>query len=169
MPNSSWTIEPLGAAHQREDFDCGEPALNHYLKQYARQHQTLGVSRTFTARPHTSNEVIGFYSLAMAAVLSTDLPEKDSKKFPKFPVPMVRLARLAVDLRYQRQGLGEDLLFDALFNSLESMKTVGAAGVLVDAKHEKAKRFYEKFEFESFPKNHLVLWLPLKALKALFP
>jgi len=81
---------------------------------------------------------------------------------------VVRLARLAVDLRRQGQGLGEDLLIDALYRCLRVGEQVGILAVLVDAKHKHAKAFYSRYEFESLPDRPLQLWLPMIAVRRLF-
>ncbi|WP_238360958.1 hypothetical protein [Iningainema tapete] len=100
-------IELLGKQHERERFNCGNEALNQFLKQTARQHIQKGISRTFvlvnTEQPET---VIGFFTLTLCEVLVDKFPAKFLKKYP-YIVPGVKLARLAVDQAYQRQGIGE--------------------------------------------------------------
>jgi GNAT superfamily N-acetyltransferase len=82
---------------------------------------------------------------------------------------VARLARLAVNREFQGRGLGEDLLLDALNRVLRASGDIGIVAVLLDAKHEKAKRFYTRYEFESLPDQPLTLWLPMAALARLFP
>jgi len=86
---------------------------------------------------------------------------------PNFPLPIARLARLAVDHRVQGQRLGETLLMDALYRCYRLSEQIGMIGVVVDAKHERAKRFYQRYEFEEFPDHPLTLWLPVQAIKEL--
>ncbi len=168
MP-AEWRIEPLDRQHDRSRFDCGEPALNEYLIRYARQHQEAGIARTFVAVDCIENAgILGFYSLAASGIDKRNLPAQAAKRLPNFPIPVVRLARLAVDLCRQRQGLGEDLLIDALHRCLHVGEQVGILAVLVDAKHERAKAFYSRYEFDSLPDQPLKLWLPMTAVRRLF-
>jgi len=89
-------------------------------------------------------------------------------RLPNFPLPVARLARLAVDARYQRLGLGELLLMDALHRCLLLSEEIGMIGVVLDAKHKQAKAYYQRFEFEEFPDAPLTLWLPVGAIQKLF-
>jgi GNAT superfamily N-acetyltransferase len=159
-------IEPLQAHHERNRFACGEAALDEYLRRYARQHLEANVSRTYVASE--GERIAGYYSLAMTAIRKDRLPERHHKRFPNYPVPMVRLARLAVDRNDQGNGLGTLLLLDALHRCLNLSQAIGMAGVVVDAKHERAQAFYRRFEFECFPETPLTLWLPTGALRRLF-
>ncbi|MGH8737050.1 MAG: GNAT family N-acetyltransferase, partial [Burkholderiales bacterium] len=98
-----------------------------------------------------------------------NLSAQAAKRFPSFPIPVARLARLAVDREFQGRGLGEDLLLDGLNRVLRASDDIGIVAVLLDAKHEKAKRFYMRYEFESLPDQPLTLWLPMAAVARLFP
>jgi GNAT superfamily N-acetyltransferase len=159
-------IEALQNIHDRQRFDCGDSALNDYLRRYARQHADANISRTYVACE--AQRICGYYSLAMAAIKKQQLPNQYRKRFADYPVPMARLARLAVDVAYQGQGMGKLLLMDALYRCLELSRNIGMAGVIVDAKHEQALAFYQNFEFETFPDSVLTLWLPTAAIKKLF-
>jgi GNAT superfamily N-acetyltransferase len=168
MP-SDWCIEPLRRDHDRARFNCGEPALDEYLTRFARQNQESGVARTFVAVTDAEPSLIlGYYSLAVGAIDKANLPLAAARRFPNFPLPIARLARLAVDRRLQGKGLGEDLLLDALSRCLRVAEDVGIAAVLIDAKHERAKSFYARYEFDALPDQSLTLWLPLPALRKLF-
>lgn len=158
-------IEPLASHHHRRAFACGEAELDRYLHRFARQHATANLSRTYVAADDST--VLGFYSLAMAAILKDQLPAIYAARFPRFPLPVARLARLAVDLRYQKQGLGERLLMDALQRCVRLAEDIGMIGVIVDAKHERARDWYERYEFERFPDAPLTLWLPTGAITRL--
>lgn len=159
-------IESLHNSHDRRRFDCGNSALNDYLRRYARQHADANISRTYVACEE--QRICGYYSLAMAAIKKQQLPSQYHKRFADYPVPMARLARLAVDVGYQGQGIGKLLLLDALYRCLELSRNIGMAGVIVDAKHEQAQAFYQNFEFETFPDSALTLWLPTGAIQTLF-
>lgn len=168
MP-ADWRVETLQRDHDRARFACGEPALDDYLARFARQNQESGVARTFVA-VHDAEpaRILGYYSLTVGAIDKANLPPQASRRFPNFPLPIARLARLAVDRSQQGKGLGEDLLLDALSRCLRVAEEVGIAAVLIDANHERAKAFYSRYEFEALPDHPLTLWLPLPALRKLF-
>ena len=164
-----WRIEPLGREHERARFDCGEAALDEYLRRYARQNQDSGLARTFVAVGGAEpGRVLGYYSVAVGAIDRANLPVQAAKRFPGFPLPVARIARLAVDRAHQGQGLGEDLMMDGLRRSLRAAAEVGIVAVLIDAKHERARRFYARYDFESLPDQPLTLWLPMAAVRQLF-
>ena len=102
-----WEIGPVERLHNRHDFDCGVAALNEYLVHYARQHEDSGISRTFVAVDRREpSKILGYYSLAAGSIDRASLPLSEAKRFPKFPIPVGRLARLAVDPRARGLGLG---------------------------------------------------------------
>ena len=162
---SSVSIEPLAKKHDRRAFSCGVGELDEYLRRFARQHADANVSRTYVAVDDMA--IRGFYSLAMSGIRKENLPVKHASRFPNFPLPVARLARLAVDLRHQRQGLGELLLADALQRCLRLSAEIGMIGVIVDAKDERARGWYERYEFERLPDSPLTLWLPTAAIERL--
>jgi GNAT superfamily N-acetyltransferase len=165
----SWRVEPLARSHDRSRFSCGEPALDEYLLRYARQNHESGIAKTFVV--HGIDEprrVLGYYSLSAGAIDRANLPAQAARRFPNFPVPVARLGRLAVDRSFQGRGLGEDLLIDALRRVFAASGDIGIVAVVLDAKHEKAKRFYQRYEFESLPDQPLALWLPMAAVAKLF-
>lgn len=155
-------IEPLAPTHDRRAFSCGADALDEYLRRYARQHAEANVSRTYVAAD--GHLIRGFYSLAMSGIRRDNLPATHGNRFPNFPLPVARLARLAVDLRHQRQGFGDLLLADALQRCLRLSAEIGMIGVIVDAKDERARGWYERYEFERLPDSPLTLWLPTAAI-----
>lgn len=161
----SGDIEPLAAEHDRRHFSCGVESLDAYLRRYARQHAASNVSRTYVAA--NGAEIHGFYSLAMSAIRKENLPANYIGRFPNFPLPVARLARLAVAVNHQRQGLGELLLADALQRCLRLSVEIGMIGVIVDAKDEKARGWYERYEFERLTDSPLTLWLPTAAIEQL--
>ena len=165
IPVFSGSIEPLSSDHDRGAFSCGVDALDEYLRRFARQHAASNVSRTYVAADKA--EIRGFYSLAMSAIRKDNLPAKFSGRFPNFPLPVARLARLAVAVRYQRQGLGDLLLADALQRCLRLSTEIGMIGVIVEAKDERARGWYERYEFERLPDLPLTLWLPTAAIERL--
>jgi GNAT superfamily N-acetyltransferase len=159
------SIEALASTHDRRTFSCGVEALDEYLRRFARQHADANISRTYVAVEGLT--VRGFYSLAMSAIRKDNLPARHLNRFPNFPLPVARLARLAVEMRHQRQGLGELLLADALQRCLRLSVEIGMLGVIVDAKDDHARGWYERYEFERLPDSPLTLWLPATAIARL--
>jgi len=159
------SIEILARHHDRATFRCGDTELDDYLRRFARQHAKTKISRTYVAAD--GKRILGYYSMAMAGIRGEQLPVRYQTRFPRFPLPVARLARLAVDQRHQRQGLGELLLADALHRCLLLSEQIGMIGVIVDAKHERARVWYERYEFERFPDSPLTLWLPIAAISRL--
>lgn len=131
MIRCSHSVEHTTAAAS----DCGEPALNNYLGRHARQNQESGIARTFvTVGDEAPNRILGYYySLTASGIAKVSLPPGTAKRFPDY---RIRIARLAVDLGTQGQGLGEHLLMDALHRCLRAAREAGITAVLVDAKHE---------------------------------
>ncbi len=163
-----WTITPLNKTHNRKLFSCGESELDTYFRQYARQHHDAGINKTYCATPDGSaSQVIGFYSLSMGNLSPKGLPAALQKKFPRFPLPIARLTRLAVHTDYQKQGLGEDLLMHALTRCYCLSQEIGMIAIVIDAKHEQAKNFYLRYEFEQLPGQPLTLWLPVPVLETI--
>jgi GNAT superfamily N-acetyltransferase len=166
---ASWRIERLSRSHERRYFACGEATLDEYLARFARQNHESGIAKTFVAvEPDVPRRVIAYYSISAGAIDRENLPPRAAKRFPRFPVPVARLSRLAVDQGFQGEGLGEYLLMDALRRVLRASEDIGIVAVLLDAKHEKARRFYARYEFESLPDRPLTLWLPMVAIEKLF-
>ena len=136
-------------------FDCGEEHLNEYLKKYAKKNSDNNISKTYLL---IENEiVIGYVSLAAASLDFNELP-KDYEKLPKYPIPCLRIARLAIDKNYQGKHYGKELLAFALNQALIASLKIGIKFVVVDAK-EDAKEFYEKYGFKALSgdKNKYIL------------
>ncbi len=147
-----------------QQFDCGELELNSFLKNTALlfQRRHFGVTVTFVNKDDPSKRVIGFYTLCPACIQSHLL----SKKFltgPKpNPIPAFRICRLAVDQGFQGKGIGQILFIHALKKCLDQASQIGGSVIIIDAKHEKAKAFYERFGFISIPSNPLILIQTIK-------
>ena len=154
-------VLPLTGSHDRQGFDCGRQELNDWLRQVARQHQDKGLSKTYVAtREEAPSRICGYYALTLAELESRHLPQVWRKKLPR-RIPGVRLGRLAVDQRYQRKGLGEVLLVDALIRARRIHIEAGGIGLFVDALDEQAAGYYRRFGFVSAPDNRLLLFLPV--------
>lgn len=143
--------------HDRSAFDCGVPALNDYLKKYALQNQTKHAARTYVAT--RGNRIVGYYSLAYGSVSLEEAPQNVKSGLPRHPIPVILLARLAVDSTEQGHGLGAALLKDALLRTIQAAEIAGLRAMLVHAKDDAAKSFYEKFGFEPSPIDAYHLFL----------
>ena len=127
-----WTFCPISKKLSRENFDCGKEKLNLYLRQSARQHHEKGISKTFVALPKIESTIIaGYYSVCMAQISFISMPLTQTKGIPsEYPIPAMRITRLAVDKIFQGQGLGQELLMEALHRALRLSSEVAiyAAG-----------------------------------------
>ena len=145
--------------HDRNSFDCGVPVLDDYLKKYALQNQKKHAARTYVAT--RGNRVVGYYSLAYGSVSLEEVPQNVKSGLPRHPIPVILLARLAVDSTEKGQGLGAGLLKDALLRTVQAAEIAGLRAMVVHAKDDSAKRFYEKFGFEPSPIDGYHLFLRL--------
>lgn len=148
-----------------ERFDCGQPGLNQFLQRYALLNQRANSAQTYVCR--RDGAVVGFYSLAVGSVNPEAAAPRVMKGLARHPVPVMLLARLAVDLDHQRQGLGQALLKDALLRTAQAADIAGVRALMVHAKDEAARQWYESWEFEPSPTDPFHLFLMLKDLKAL--
>ncbi len=153
----------IGEDVRREDFDCGVEALNVYLQRYARQNHENNIARSFVAVDQ-ENRVLGYYSVASASIEFESLPEDHAKRLPKYPVPAVRIARLAVYCTRHGQGIGARLLVDALKRILAASADIGIKVVLVDAKNETARQYYRHYGFVDLRDVPMTLFLSVDTL-----
>lgn len=169
MPEASeWIFEPIRRDHARDSFDCGVAALNEFLKKFARQNEDLAIARTFVAVRTGDPLVRGYYTLRTGQVEIKDLPPEETKRFPRYPVPIIHLARLAVDKTAQGKRLGERLLLDALERALAVSRSAAAFAVEVIAIDDSARSFYLKYGFKELVDDRLHLYLPLGVIAKLF-
>jgi GNAT superfamily N-acetyltransferase len=160
-----WREEPIGRHHDRKGFDCGSPELNEYLERYARQNHESGGAKTFvTVPPAAPARVIGFYSISPGAIEFARVPAKLTKKLGRYDVPVFRLGRLAIDRSVQGQGLGGDLLLAAGERALAVAAEVGGVALAIDAKDERAARWYTRFGAVALLDDPLRLVLPLAVI-----
>ncbi len=155
---------PLEAQHDLSQFDCDVPALNNYLKKLALANQRNQSARTYVTT--RSECVVGYYTLATGAVRREETSERVAKGLAAHPVPVILLARLAVDKREKGQGLGAALLKDALLRAVAAADIVGCRAVMVHAKDKQAKTFYQRFGFETSPADPFRLFLLMKDIQA---
>jgi GNAT superfamily N-acetyltransferase len=156
--------QPLAATHQVGDFNCGEASLDEWLKRKALANQLSGASRTFVVADEKSR-VVGYYALAAGAVSHLMATGGVKRNMPD-PIPVMVLARLAVDRQTQGAKLGAALLQDAVHRSVTVSQNAGVRALLVHALHERAKQFYEHYGFQESPQHPMTLMLRLSAAKA---
>ena len=155
--------EPIAKAHDLQAFDCGVPALNDYLKKYALLNHQSRSARTYVAT--RGARVIGYYTLAAGSVARSRVPSRVAKGLGQYPVPVILLARLAVDHTEKGKGLGKGLLKDALLRIMQAADIVGSRAVPVHAKDPEAAAFYREFGFEASPVDDSHLFLLMKDLR----
>jgi predicted N-acetyltransferase YhbS len=154
-------VEPLNENHILDQFDCGKhESLTTWLKRHALVSQAARSSRTFVV--HRAGHVVGYYALAASSVRREDASSRAAKGQPAHPIPVILLARLAVDKSEQGRGLGSALLKDALQGCLRAAEAIGVRAVLVHAIDEEAKNFYRRFGFEDCVVDDLHLMLLIK-------
>ncbi len=150
--------------HDRQAFTSGVSELDDYLQRFAVQQSKKGVAvvrvLVDTDAPAT---ILGYYSLSAAQIDVAQLDQSTQKKLPRYPVPCFRMGRLAAHSAHHGRGLGRILVGCAVERCLEAKKHVAAYALLVDAKGEKARDFYEHYGFIACTDNPMTLYLPLGA------
>lgn len=175
MSNSSRSVftnppyyEPLAAHHDRQGFDCGEPSLNEFLQQRARQNaeRNLGVTHVAIAQLGET-QILGYYTLLVRSVVKEDFAQ--SKKLPPGQIGVVLLARLAVSRTAQGQGLGTQMLLRAIRQTEKASRDLGIHALVVHALHDQAKQWYLglEFGFETLLDDPLHLCLSLHKIRQL--
>ena len=158
-------IEKLKKSHAVAEFDCGIPALNHFLQRYALQNQKRDGVQTWVGL--SGQDVVGYYSLVVGEVEHAYSPEHLTKGLSRHPVPVMVLARLAVDTKFQGKRVGQGLLLDALRRTIQAADLAGIRAILVHAKDDDAAAFYSHFGFIPFPESPLTLYYLLKDIRAM--
>ena len=159
------TIGKLALSHDPSNFDCDTEELNNFVRHYAMAGQRASTSQTYVAL--SGQEIIGYHTLVVGNVLYEDAPDRLTKGVPHHPIPVLLLARLAVDRHWQGKGLGAALVADALRRVIQVADIAGVRAVLVHAKDDAARRFYEHLGFEPFPGESLVLYRLMKDLRSM--
>ena len=148
--------------HDRAAFACGEPVLDAYLQQKAVQHHRDGISTTHVlVDAGEPSRILGYYTLSAAQLLLTDLQETDRRRMPAYPVPAIRMGRLAVAAHAHGNGHGGHLVAHAVARALALREQLGVRVVIVDALHEKAAGFYRAYGFREATTHPRTLYLPL--------
>lgn len=162
-------IVPLEKGHDRQSFDCGDEALNRYLKRQARQDAEKFVAAPFVLIEPEAPVIRGYYTLSASLIPLNELTAELTRKLPRYDnLPVTLLGRLARDKTIPDKGIGTFLLLDALHRSLEQVKHIASVAVVVDAKDDNAERFYRHFDFIPFQTTPRRLFLPMKKIESIF-
>jgi GNAT superfamily N-acetyltransferase len=161
--NAARRVEKLRPDHLMEGFDCGREELNRYLLRYAWANQQAGAAQTYVGL--VEDAVVGYHTLAVGQVTREEAPERVIKGLARHPVPIMLLARLAVDRRWQGLGVGKALLKDAMQRTVQAADIAGIRAFAVHAKDEEARRFYQKFDFIPSPTDPMHLFVLLKDIR----
>ena len=157
-------VQKLATSHDVASFDCANPALNQFLQRFALVNQKANSARTYVCCEQGTASVAGFYSLAVGSVEPAAATARICKGLARHPVPVMILARLAVDRRYQGVGLGRALLKDALLRTAQAAELAGIRALLVHAKDDTARNWYLHWGFEASPTDPYHLFLLIKDL-----
>lgn len=157
--------EAIRKSHNREAFDCGEEALNEFLRRHARKSHELGGAKTFLVVSDSDESIFGFYSLSPASVEYARAPEIVRRGLARYEVPGFRLARLAVDRKVQGQGLGGQLLLAAGRRCLLAAAEVGGMVLVIDAKNPRVAGWYASYGAVPLVDAPLTLLLPLATIE----
>ena len=158
----------LNASHDLSGFDCGEDSLNLWLVNHARQADTSGSARTFVVLESETSSVVGYFSLTVGQIDVVDAPARVAAGMGRFPIPVVLVARLAVDTKWQSKGLGRSMLREAVLKTLALSENVGVRAMLVHPLNEEAEAFYMKYGFVKSPVREKQLLLLLKDARKTF-
>lgn len=163
---AAFTIEPLGALHNRSTFSCGIDSLDRYLRELAAQDMRRRISNCFVALD-VSGAIAAYYTFAATSFPLTDLPPEMTKRLPRYPaLPAGLIGRLAVDQKFRGQRLGSVLILDATRRAANADPSIFA--LVVDAKDDRAVAFYQHLGFQPFGSRPMSLFLPIvTALTAL--
>jgi GNAT superfamily N-acetyltransferase len=165
-PEGTPRVEVLGSEHDRNSFASGVEPLDRYFRNQAGQDARKNMAAPFVL-VLPDRTIAGYYTLSSTAVKLAELPAETTRRLPRYPlVPATLLGRLAVDQRFQGRGYGRFLLADALFRAVRS--EIASFAVIVDAKDDAARRFYERESFLSFPDQPMKLFRPMADIAELF-
>ncbi len=160
-----WVFCGLNKSLDRQSFDCGVAELNDYLQRYASQNHRKGVATTFVALASTEDlQITGYYSVSMAEITVEVLPIEFQKGLPRYPIPAMRVGRLAVDITRRGEGLGKALLMECFRRAIVLSREIGIFAIVVDATNESARDFYLKYGFIQLPSQPMSLFIPLATI-----
>jgi GNAT superfamily N-acetyltransferase len=153
----------LSGSHAVDQFICGQPELDRFLIRHALQAQQANSSQTYVAL--SDGQVVGFYAIVAGEVRHSDAPERVVRGMPRYPIPLLVLARLAVHSEAQGRGIGAGLLLDALGRALQVADVIGVRALAVHAKDERAVAFYRHFGFTPSPTDARHLFMIVKDIR----
>lgn len=159
-------IIPVSKKLKLKDFDCGIEELNQYLSQFAVPNDKKNIGKTFVAVIKYKKDIpVGYYTVSMAQIYFNKLPDDIKKGLPKYPVPAMRIGKLAVTEEYQGNNLGAYLLRDSFIRAIRISVDVAIKFIIVDALNEKSKDFYLRYGFISLEDNPLTLVISIDTIK----
>ena len=162
-----WHEEPIAKSHDRQAFDCGDQTMNGYLQRFARQSHEQNASKTFCAIDSASpNCILGFYTITPSAIAHADVPAALAKGLARHEVAGFKLARLATSAAMAGQGLGGQLLAAAALRCLRIAAESGGLLLIIDAKSERAARWYAGYGAKPLEAKPLTLVMPLTTFAA---
>src|ERR1035438_2154580 len=160
MIPAPYRFEALGNDHDRAAFCCGDNALDRYFQTQVTQDIRRRITNCFVVVEVATGHVAAYYTLSAASIPLVDLPPDEARRLPRYPIlPAVRIGRLAVDRRFQRRGLGELMLMNAVHRT--SQDAAAAFALLVDAKNDQAVAYYRRYGFRPVAGKPRTLFLPL--------
>jgi len=160
-------FESLGDGHDRAAFCCGDDALDRYFQTQATQDIRRRIANCYVVVEVATGRTAAYYTLSAASIPLVDLPADEARRLPRYPaVPAVRIGRLAVDRRFQRRGLGELMLMNAVHRTTRGV--AAAFALLVDAKNDRAAAFYRRYGFRPVAGQPMTLFLPLATAQKTF-
>ena len=154
-------IELLSQSHGRAGFSSGNDDLDRYFRERAGQDQRRRRSAVFVLYDIANHAVAGYYTLSACQIESGALPNELAKRLPRRPLPATLIGRLATDLRYRGRELGGLLLVNALSQAAKASRGIGSMAVIVDAKDDQVRGFYEHYGFQRFADDPYRLFLPM--------
>jgi GNAT superfamily N-acetyltransferase len=157
--------ERLNSSHLLSGFDCGEGALNAWLEAYARVASGANSARTYVVVDGDQGRVVGYHALSLGSISHEQATARSAKGMPRHPIPVVLLARLAVDETVKGMGIGATLLVDAMMRAVAVSDEVAARTLLAHALTPDARRFYEHFGFEASPSDPLNMQLLISDIR----
>jgi ribosomal protein S18 acetylase RimI-like enzyme len=160
-----WLIQRLDASIDIGEFDCGENSLNLFLKRHALNNDRAGLGRTFVALEVGGTRTAGYFTVSTGSVNFTSIPKHVEKRLPRYPIPTVHLGRLAVDRGFQRRGLGEILLIEAMQRAAAASDNVGVYAFDVIALNDQAKQFYLRYGFLEMMDDPMHLFIPMETAR----
>ena len=157
------SIKDVQQKSKLKKFDCGTEVLNNFLSRYSLKNDTLGIGKTFAAF-NENEDIVGYFTLATAQVVFEDVPDEYRNKLPKYPIPALRIARLAVSKNLQGKGIGRWMLTQAFIKIIHVADITGLYFIIVDAK-ETSKSFYEHYGFIKFKDKELSYFLTVDTVR----